>query len=446
MTKKRSIVKLCIVTALTLIGLFLTFFSFVIPGTNTTFKGFINAINYGYDLNGGVLAVYESFDKDITGYDLENRVETTVDQLNKALGGNRGFNVTKQNENVRIEVSQVHLNEINNKISNAGFTDIFALINAEKGIIFSNESDYEKAKENATVTGEDILSCGYKYQNQWVIDIQFTEQGKKDFKALTQKVADGGDTAKLYMFVDGTDKTGGGMPIQSSMSSLMLPFENQLAAEAWALSLSVLAKPLILSQVSCDVVNAGLNTSTTPFFGNEASLMVCALVLIAIGAVTFLCVRYRVLGALATLAMGIFISVYSFLLQSIPLVIMDLNGVVGTLITFAILFAGIVTVFERIKKEYAVGKKIPNSVTSGFKKNLLPILERYVFIIVLTAIMFIVGTPALKAMAVTLFIGLFVNYFTLFGCLFGICKLYLPINSTKKQYYNLKREGVKREI
>lgn len=446
MTKKRSIVKLCIVTALTLIGLFLTFFSFVIPGTNTTFKGFINAINYGYDLNGGVLAVYESLDKDITGYDLENRVETTVDQLNKALGGNRGFNVTKQNENVRIEVSDVYLKDVNNKIANAGYTDIFALIGSEHDIIFSIENDYQKAKENPTVTGEDILSCGYKYQNQWVVEITFTEQGKKDFKALTQQVVDGGDSAKLYMFVDGTDKTGGGMPIQSSMSTLLLPFENQLGAEAWALSLSVLAKPLVLSQVSCDVINAGLNTSTTVFFGNEASLMVCALVLIAVGAVTFLCVRYRVLGSLATLAMGIFMAVYSFLLQSIPLVVMNLNGVVGTLITFAILFAGIVTIFERIRKEYAIGKKIPNSVNSGFKKNVLPTLERYVFVLIVCAIMFIVGTPALKAIAVTLFIGLFVNYFTLFACLFGICKIYLPINSTKKQYYNLKREGVKREI
>ena len=78
MTKKRSIVKLCIVTDLTLIGLFLTFFSFVIPTTNTTFKGFFNAINYGYDINGGVLAVYEPLDDTLTGQELENKVQQTV--------------------------------------------------------------------------------------------------------------------------------------------------------------------------------------------------------------------------------------------------------------------------------------------------------------------------------------------------------------------------------
>jgi len=81
MTKKKSIVKLCIISVLTLIGLFLTFFSFVIPTTNTTFKGFFNAINYGYDVDGGVLAIYKPYDDTLAGHDLENKVTTTVANL-----------------------------------------------------------------------------------------------------------------------------------------------------------------------------------------------------------------------------------------------------------------------------------------------------------------------------------------------------------------------------
>ena len=110
------------------------------------------------------------------------------------------------------------------------------------------------------------------------------------------------------------------------------------------------------------------------------------------------------------------------------------------------MLAGIVTVFEKIKAEYQSGKKIPNSVTSGFKKNVLPTLERYVFMLIICAVFFIVGTPALKAIAVSAFVGLFVNYFTLFVVLKGVCKTYLPINSTNKKLYNLKREAVKNEI
>ena len=66
MSKTRSKIKLCIVAVLTIIGLILTFVSFVIPTTNTTFRGFFGAINLGYDINGGRLAVFEIADDNMS--------------------------------------------------------------------------------------------------------------------------------------------------------------------------------------------------------------------------------------------------------------------------------------------------------------------------------------------------------------------------------------------
>ena len=105
-----------------------------------------------------------------------------------------------------------------------------------------------------------------------------------------------------------------------------------------------------------------------------------------------------------------------------------------------------VDIFERVRYEYSLGKKIPNSVTSAFKKKTLPVLEKSVFLIILCAVFYIVGTPALKAFAVTLFVGLFVNYFTLFVALRGTCLSYININATRKKLYNLKREATHNEI
>ena len=119
---------------------------------------------------------------------------------------------------------------------------------------------------------------------------------------------------------------------------------------------------------------------------------------------------------------------------------------VGVLLVYAVLVGNMVSIFEKIRSEYASGKKIPNSVQSGFKKNVLPVLERYIFLLIICAVMFIVGSTALKAIAVNVFVGLFVNYFTLFVALRGICSLYLPINSTNKKLYNLKRGDIKHEI
>lgn len=443
MTKKRSIIKLCIVAVLTLIGLFLTFFSFVIPTTNTTFKGFFNAINYGYDVNGGVLAVYEPVDDSFTGYDLENRLGTTAKKLSNTLSG-WGFNVTKQNNSIRIEVSETNYKEINNKMSAYG-VDILSIIGTEKGIMFSDKSAYDEAVESDYVDGSFLENCEYSYNQQWVVKINFTEEGKTKFKDLTQKIVNAG--GKLYMFIGEQNYNTEGFELESSVSSLYLTATNQQAAEALSVQISCLSKPLNLVQVVNDTISGGLDTATGCFFGNQSTLLITGLVVLFVATVVLLSVRYHIFGAFAGWAIAIFTVIYTFLLQSIPLVLMDMNGVIGVLITYAILVGNMVSIFEKIRSEYASGKKIPNSIQSGFKKNVLPVLERYIFLLVVCAVMFIVGSTALKAIAVNVFVGLFVNYFTLFVSLRGLCALYLPLNATNKKLYNLKRGGnVKHEI
>lgn len=442
MTKKRSIIKLCIVAVLTLIGLFLTFFSFVIPTTNTTFKGFFNAINYGYDVNGGVLAVYEPVDDTITGYDLENKLETTANKLSNTLSG-WGFNVTKQSNGIRIEVSETNYKEINNKMAEYG-VDILSIIGTEKGIMFSDKSTYSEAIESNYVDGSFLENCEYSYNQQWVVKINFTEEGKTKFKDLTQQIVNAG--GKLYMFVGEQNYNSEGFDLDSAVSNLYLTATNQQAAEALSVQISVLAKPLNLVQVVNDTITGGLNTSTAGFFGNQSTLLITGLIVLFVATVVLLSVRYHIFGAFAGWAIAIFTVLYAFLLQSIPLVLMDMNGVVGVLLVYAVLVGNMVSIFEKIRSEYASGKKIPNSVQSGFKKNVLPVLERYIFLLIICAVMFIVGSTALKAIAVNVFVGLFVNYFTLFVALRGICSLYLPINSTNKKLYNLKRGDIKHEI
>ena len=179
MTKKRCKVKLVLVAILTLIGLFLTFFSFVIPTTNTTFRGFFNAINFGYDVSGGKLAVYECNDNSIQGSELNNKLTQTVAKLNSAFNG-MGLNVTKQGEQVRIEISTTDMQDVNNLASTYGI-DIFSLIGAEKGISFNGGDKFDA---EGSITGEYIEKCTYDYQNQWVVNIEFNEEGKQLFKTM----------------------------------------------------------------------------------------------------------------------------------------------------------------------------------------------------------------------------------------------------------------------
>ena len=450
MTKKRSIVKLCIIAVLVIIGLVLTFASFIIPTTTTTFSGFFKAINYGYDVNGGYVAMYEPADDKISGYELEQNVLETVAKLNSALGG-EGFKVTKQNNNIRIEVSNTSLYELNQKYGYSSEGAIFSLIGSKRGIEFSSSSDAENLGDDF-VSGKHIKSVSYSYAGQinsdgsdgYVVSIEFDEEGKTAFKALTQKIAN--DSGKLYMFMNGEDASNGGYDMSSAVSSLTLTAPSEVSAKAITLQLSTLSKPLQLDIKMNGPINAGLNTTNKFFFGNQKTLLLFAIAILFIASVVMLCVRYRILGAMASGAILIFTIIYTFLLQSIPLVLLDFSGIMGVLATYALLMAGFISNFEKIKKEYAIGKKIPNAVTSGFRKTILPTLEKYCILLVACGVFYLVGVGGLKSFAVSLFIGLFVNFFTIYVVTRGLCKILLPINSSNKKLYNLKREATKNEV
>ena len=457
MTKTRSKIKFVLLTFLIALGLFLTFGSFVIPTTNTTYRGFVSAINYGYDLSGGRLAVYEvsSENTDEAKSNLSEKLDKIVGDYSAVFEG-RGLIVSRQGENIRIEVSKYDESNIEDVMKKAGYSSInlFSLIGSQSGIVFSSADSFDNVADDdingtyikdCTLDASQAASDGTTY---YPITINFTEEGQAKFRELTKKIAE--SEGKLYMYVNGTNYLGSsdssGMSITSSVSNLTLTTTSQNGATALQLQISALAKPLLLTQIVDNTITGGLNTTAGAFFGNIKTMLILALCAIFVGTVIFLCIKYRMLGLFASLSMLVFVVLYSFLLQSIPLVLIDVNGLMGVLATYIILVCGFVEVFGKIREEYASGKKIPNSVQSGFRKSVLRILEKYSFLLILCVIMYLVGTTALKHLSIALFVGLFVNYFTIFVSLRFMCNTYLPLNSTKKGFYNLKREVVKDEI
>ena len=457
MTKTRSRIKFVLIVMLIAIGLFLMFGSFVIPTTNTTYRGFVSAINYGYDISGGRLAVYEvsEANSDEQKSNLSQKLDKIVGDYS-AVFENRGLTVTRQGDNIRVEVSNYDEDGIENIMKKAGYSSVnlFSLIGSQSGIVFSSADSFDNISDddidgsyikNCTLDASQAASDGTTY---YPITIHFTEEGQTKFKALTKKIVD--DGGRLYMYVNGTNYLGSsdasGMDVQSAVSNLTLTTTSQNSATALMLQVSALAKPLLLTQIVDNTITGGLDTSTGAFIGNTRTMLIISLCAIFAITVLFLCVKYRMLGLFATLSLLVFGIIYSFLLQSISLVLIDINGLMGVLLTYILLVCGFVEIFGKIREEYASGKKIPNSVQSGFRKSVLRILEKYAFLLVLCVVVYLVGTSALKHLSIALFVGLFANYFTLFVSLRFMCKTYLPLNSTKKGFYNLKREVAKDEI
>lgn len=461
MTKTSSRIKLVLVAILTVIGMLLTFVSFVIPTTNTTFRGFAGAINYGYDIAGGRLSVFEAQrEEGMSDSEFEIAVNTTVDRYQSVFAG-YGLEVSghvdnsgeKTKRTIRIVVSNFDDEKITNMFSKSGLgTDLFSSMASESGISLnkSTSSDAE-----GSITGKYFKKCyvqagSYGSTDLWSVVIEFNDEGQEMLRNMTTGAS---ESDKLYLYVNGQnilyDSNGGqGRAISETgaISSLTLSYANEEFANTLALQINSLAKPVILKKVVDNNITSGLSTSVVGIFGNVKTMLIVGLVAMVVGVMLFLSIRYRMFGALASWSMLVFVAIFAFLLQSIPLVVMDINGVLGVVATFLILVSSMVQIFEKIRKEYASGKKIPNAIRAGFKKNVLPTLEKYSFLLILLAVCYIVGTQGIKHMACVLFVGLFVNYFTLFVMLRGVCACYMVLNSTKKGLYNLKREAVRNEI
>ena len=461
MTKRSSRIKLVLVAILTIIGMLLTFVSFVIPTTNTTFRGFAGAINYGYDIAGGRLSVFEAQrEEGMSDSEFEIAVNSTVEKYQSVFAG-YGLEVSGHVDNsgaetkrtIRIVVSNYDDEKLTNMFSKSGLgTDLFSSIASEDGIVLSTSSSGDAA---GGITGKHFKKCyvqasSYGSTDLWSVVVEFDSEGQELLRTMT---ANAGDGDKLYLHVNGQNilydsegNQGRAISETGTISSLTLAYGNESFANTLALQISSLSKPVILKKVVDNNISSGLSTSVVGIFGNVKTMLIVGLCAIALAVMIFLSVRYRMFGALASWSMLVFVAIFAFLLQSIPLVVMDMNGVLGVVATFLILTASMVQIFERIRTEYASGKKIPNAIRAGFKKNVLPTLEKYSFLLIVLAVCYVVGTQGIKHMACVMFVGLFVNYFTLFVMLRGVCACYMVLNSTKKGLYNLKREAVKNEI
>ena len=447
MSKTRSKIKLCIVAVLTIIGLLLTFVSFVIPTTNTTFRGFFNAINFGYDLNGGRLAVFEIADDTLSSSDVDTYLNETLLKLRQAFES-EGYNITRQGDTLRVEASVYDDQNMTSLLERAGSSsDLMDLIGSSEGISINTSSS--DANAEGSITSEFVSRCAWGPNTQgagYRVSIIFTEAGQEMLREMTQDLIDSG-SGSIYIYLDGENYNSlSASDMLSALTSIDLYSESTEAAESLCVRVNALAKPVTLRKIVDNDVTSGLSTDIGVFFGNIKTLTIIVMSALLLLAIIFLIVKYRVLGLLATMCLGIFLSIYAFLLQSIPLVVLDLNGLLGVMLVYALLVSSIVEIFERIRFEYKQGKKIPNSVMSAFRNKTLKTLEKYLFVVILCAVLYLVGGAGLKYFAVATFIGMFVNYFVLFVALRGTCYSYININSTRKTFYNLKREVEKNEI
>ena len=127
--------------------------------------------------------------------------------------------------------------------------------------------------------------------------------------------------------------------------------------------------------------------------------------------IVFMLFYYRGSGvnAVIALAMNMILTVAALIVFGSTL---TLPGIAGLILGIGMAVDSNVLIFERIREEIRLGFSVPESISLGFDRAFVTIIDTHITTIISSIILYITGSGPIKGFAVTLILGLLINLFT----------------------------------
>jgi SecD/SecF fusion protein len=282
-------------------------------------------------------------------------------------------------------------------------------------------------EDDSELSGRDIENPEQSFDpnsNAPIVTMEFTDEGREAFARVTQRLADRG--ARIILPP--------GSPREQAFQRFAITLDNKIVSLATidfvqnpegidgrtgaqiegigtieetqdlAESLRIGALPIELKLISQTQVSATLGQQALDQ-GLTAGAAGLALTIL------FLLVFYRVLGAVATVALIIY-AIFLFALVKLIPITLTLPGIAGLVLTLAVAADANIVMYERIKEEVRTGRSVPSAIASGYSKALKTIIDANVVTIGVAFILFTLATAGVKGFAFTLGVGTLVSLFT----------------------------------
>jgi SecD/SecF fusion protein len=269
--------------------------------------------------------------------------------------------------------------------------------------------------KNMVVFGRDVRNAKSDYDPQSGPDVTmgFSSTGTKAFRNITASLASRGRLTQntevpfaviLDNKIEATptisyQRTPGGIDGNAQITGLSTGEANRIALVLQSGSLPVTFNTLSQSQVSATLGKDSLRQALI------AGILGLLVVMI------YLLVFYRLLGAVADLALLIYAAFFYGLVVLIPIT-MTLPGIAGMILTIGVAADANVVIFERIKEEVRLGKTVRAAISSGYTKGFRTIIDANVVTLITAGVLFMAGTGSVKGFAFTLAVGVLVSMFT----------------------------------
>jgi preprotein translocase subunit SecD len=130
-----------------------------------------------------------------------------------------------------------------------------------------------------------------------------------------------------------------------------------------------------------------------------------------IAVMIFMLITYGMFGLFANIALGCNI-IFIIALLSLIQATLTLPGIAGIVLTMGMAVDANVLIFERIKEEYIVGRKVFDAIEAGFQRAISTIIDANLTTLFAALALFSFGSGPIKGFSVTLMIGIATSMFT----------------------------------
>lgn len=255
--------------------------------------------------------------------------------------------------------------------------------------------------EQSRLTGRYLDKAGLVFDqttNQPKVELTFNEEGAKLFAEITK--AHIGEP--IAIFLDGlpisspkvNEEITGGKAVISGNFTI-----EEARALVGRLNAGALPLPVTLSGTS--VVGPTLGSAAVGA-GMKAAIIGFILV------VAFMLFWYRLPGFMASLGLVSYSVIMLALFKLIPVTLTS-AGIAGFIISVGLAVDANVLTFERMKEEVRKGKGLVDAVEVGFNRAWTSIRDSHLAAIIVSVILFWMGTSVVKGFAFTFFLGAVVS-------------------------------------
>lgn len=375
------------------------FFAFVSP--------LANSIRQGLDLQGGTHVVLEAVDtpEAQVNDDAMQRVVKIMEKRVNELGLTEPL-IQRQGER-RIIIELPGIKDPDAAIKTIGKTAML---------------EFKDEEGNTVMTGTDLKNAqdARNQQNQFVVNLEFSDEGAKKFADLTTKNVG----RRIAILLDGEVLTNPNVrePITGGRAEITGQ-ESQEEAHRIAMLLRSGALPVKVTIIETRTVG--------PTLGQDSKDKSEFAFVIGISAVlVFMVLFYRLSGLVADLSLMAYVILLLFILKMLDATL-TLPGVAGIILSIGMAVDANVLIFEHFKEEYRLGKTLRLSMEAGFKRAFTTIFDSNITTIIAALVLFFFGTGTIKGFAITLGLGVVLSMLTAITLTQYMLKLLIASNICK---------------